>query len=43
MELINKQKFAKAALEKNFNIFIVYVAVLAVPQSAMQVDSSWTF
>lgn len=32
MELINKKKFAKAALNKNFTTFIVHVAALKAPE-----------
>lgn len=31
VELINKKEFAKAALDKNFETFIIYVAALEVP------------
>lgn len=35
VELIEKYEFAKVALNKNANIFVVYIAALEAPQSAM--------
>lgn len=35
VELINKYEFVKSELTKNSNTFIVYVATLEAPQSAM--------
>lgn len=39
MKLIDKYEFAKAALDKNFETFIVHVAALEVPKLAMVIHS----
>lgn len=33
MELIDKRKFAKAALDKNFKTFVVHIAALEAPET----------
>lgn len=40
IELINKHKFAKTALDKAFKTFVVYVVALEIP-SGMTIHSSW--
>ena len=38
VELINKKEFAKAALDENFETFVVYVATLEAPLARILID-----